>query len=121
MERSPRVGGFHGNQGEGHEVDVGGSVLLLWASSVTAQTTTEEEYSKRIRAATTVEPLTHESFDAQVNLYNGSTEFSVPLIDPMPVQPTVVPPRTGGGIEFIFPNGTPPGSVSGPYPLPPGN
>jgi hypothetical protein len=54
-----------------------GSVLLLWASSATAQTTAEEEYSKRIRAATTVEPLTHESFGAQVNLYNGSTEFSV--------------------------------------------
>lgn len=56
-----------------------GCVLLgVWSGVAMAQATTaEEEYSKRIRAATTVEPLTHESFGAQVNLYNGSTEFSV--------------------------------------------
>jgi hypothetical protein len=42
----------------------------------------------------------------------------VAAIGPLPVQPTTVPLRTGGGIEFKFPNGTPPGSVAGPYPLP---
>ena len=43
---------------------------------------------------------------------------SVPVVGPGPVAPTVVPPRSGGGVEFIFPAGTPPGSVSGPRPLP---
>lgn len=43
---------------------------------------------------------------------------SVPVIGPSPVQPTLDPPRTGGGIEYKFPSGTPPGSVTGPFPLP---
>jgi hypothetical protein len=45
---------------------------------------------------------------------------TTPVIGPRPVQPTNVPPRPGGGIEYIFPEGTPPGSVTGPFPIPPG-
>jgi hypothetical protein len=44
---------------------------------------------------------------------------SVPVIGPRPVERTDVPPRTGGGVEYIFPQGTPPWSVRGPFPLPP--
>lgn len=51
--------------------------------------------------------------------YDVRVRRSVPVIGPRPVAPTTVPPRTGGGIEFIFPAGTPPGSVSGPRLLPP--
>jgi len=43
---------------------------------------------------------------------------STPVIGPSVVQSTVNPPRSGGGIEYIFPEGTPPGSISGPFPLP---
>jgi len=34
---------------------------------------------------------------------------------PGPVQSTQLPMRPGGGIEYTFPNGTPPGSVEGPF------
>ncbi len=43
---------------------------------------------------------------------------TVPVVGPTPVAPTSDPLRTGGGTEFRFPAGTPPGSVSGPFPLP---
>lgn len=42
----------------------------------------------------------------------------VPVNGPSPVQPTTVPPRPGGGVEYTFPKGTPPGSVEGPFPIP---
>jgi RHS repeat-associated protein len=38
-----------------------------------------------------------------------------PIQGPSPVRPTDIPPRTGGGIEYYFPEGTPPGSVEGPF------
>lgn len=43
-----------------------------------------------------------------------------PVRGPSVVEPTVVPPRAGGGIEYYFPEGTPPGSVEGPFLIPPG-
>lgn len=41
-----------------------------------------------------------------------------PVTGPGPVAPTTVPPRGGGGIEYTFPRGTPPGSVEGPFLIP---
>lgn len=41
-----------------------------------------------------------------------------PVTGPGPVSSTTVPPRGGGGIEYTFPRGTPPGSVEGPFPIP---
>ncbi len=38
-----------------------------------------------------------------------------PVIGPSPVAPDFGQP--GGGVEFTFPEGTPPGSVTGPFPL----
>ena len=38
-----------------------------------------------------------------------------PVVGPNPVKPEFGQP--GGGIEFIFPNGTPPGPVTGPFPI----
>lgn len=52
------------------------------------------------------------------SVYTVQVTSSVPVIGPMTVQPTSVPPRMGGGTEYIFPSGTPAGSVTGPYPLP---
>lgn len=43
---------------------------------------------------------------------------NVPVIGPMVVQPANEQP--GGGVEYQFPAGTPPGSVKGPYPIPHG-
>ncbi len=43
----------------------------------------------------------------------------IPVIGPKPVARTEIPPRTGGGIEYILPEGAPGGTVSGPFPLPP--
>jgi len=43
-----------------------------------------------------------------------------PARGPTPVDATDVPPRRGGGIEYYFPEGTPPGSVEGPFPIPRG-
>jgi len=42
---------------------------------------------------------------------------NVKVNGPGPVQPTQAPIRPGGGIEYTFPNGTPPGSVTGPFPI----
>lgn len=47
--------------------------------------------------------------------YKVRVEPDVPVNGPGPVQQTQVPIRSGGGIEYTFPNGTPPGSVKGPY------
>ena len=49
--------------------------------------------------------------------YKVRVDSSVPVNGPGPVQPTQVPMRPGGGIEYTFPNGTPPGSVQGPFPI----
>jgi len=43
---------------------------------------------------------------------------NTPVVGPSPVKPTDVPPRRGGGSEYVFPDGTPPGSVEGPFPIP---
>lgn len=43
-----------------------------------------------------------------------------PVRGPNPVDPTDVPPRGGGGLEYTFPEGTPAGSVEGPFPIPRG-
>ncbi|MHB1381615.1 MAG: hypothetical protein ACYCXJ_05270 [Thermoleophilia bacterium] len=40
------------------------------------------------------------------------------VTDRATVPSTKTPLRTGGGIEYRFPNGTPPGSVEGPFPIP---
>ncbi len=40
------------------------------------------------------------------------------VVGPGPVAPLPDHPGTGGGIEYTFPTGTPPGSVSGPFPIP---
>jgi hypothetical protein len=50
--------------------------------------------------------------------YNVHAPVGTPVIGPTIVQPTITPPRSGGGIEFIFPEGTPPGTVFGPVPIP---
>lgn len=50
--------------------------------------------------------------------YNVSVPDDWPVIGPGPVEATDNPARTGGGVEYIFPIGTPPGSVTGPFPLP---
>jgi RHS repeat-associated protein len=52
------------------------------------------------------------------SFYLVTVPTTLPVQGPSTVQPTDVPPRTGGGTEVQFPEGTPPGSVSGPYPLP---
>ncbi|WP_148223859.1 hypothetical protein [Spirochaeta thermophila] len=41
-----------------------------------------------------------------------------PVIGPHPVEPTEVPPRTGGGVEYILPEGAPAGCIRGPFPIP---
>jgi len=44
----------------------------------------------------------------------------VPVEGPTPVEPEPdYNNAPGGGIQYRFPEGTPPGSVTGPYPLPP--
>ena len=49
-----------------------------------------------------------------VTIYSGVTQVNGPFtVNSAYGQP-------GGGVEFIFPEGTPPGSVIGPYPLLPG-
>jgi len=40
-----------------------------------------------------------------------------PVQGPSPVRRTEIPPRTGGGIQYYFPEGTPSGSVEGPFPI----
>lgn len=49
-----------------------------------------------------------------VTIYSGD----IPIEGPSPVSARFGQP--GGGTEFIFPQGTPPGSVTGPFPLPGG-
>ena len=50
-------------------------------------------------------------------IYEIRVGFEVPVLGPFDVKPTYVPPRAGGGIEYIFPEGTSPGSVLGPFPI----
>ncbi|MCG2678925.1 MAG: hypothetical protein L6455_02995, partial [Kiritimatiellae bacterium] len=40
-----------------------------------------------------------------------------PVQGPSPVEATEIPPRTGAGIQYYFPEGTPPGSIEGPFPI----
>jgi len=47
--------------------------------------------------------------------YKVRVGSNVKVNGPGPVQPTQAPIRPGGGIEYTFPNGTPPGSVTGPF------
>jgi hypothetical protein len=42
----------------------------------------------------------------------------VRVVGPGPVRPTAIPSRQGGGTEYVFPDGTPPGSVEGPFAIP---
>ena len=50
-------------------------------------------------------------------VYVVKVDSAVPVIGPSTVPATAMPPRAGGGVDYVFPEGTPPGSVSGPYPL----
>ena len=50
-------------------------------------------------------------------IYEIRVGFEVPVLGPFDVKPTYVPARAGGGIEYIFPEGTSPGSVLGPFPI----
>jgi hypothetical protein len=43
-----------------------------------------------------------------------------PVEGPRAVLPMAIPPRHGGGVEYIFPDGTPAGSVEGPFSIPEG-
>lgn len=47
--------------------------------------------------------------------YKVSVGDDVPVTGPSKVTATDVPPRSGGGSEYQFPQGTPPGSVEGPF------
>jgi len=53
--------------------------------------------------------------DAYYKVRVGS---DVPIRGPGAVQSTQTPIRPGGGIEYVFPGGTPPGSVEGPFLIP---
>lgn len=54
--------------------------------------------------------------------YNVTIEAgAVPVDGSTTVDPIYDPFQPGGGTEFMFPEGTPPGSVTGPYPLPGGS
>jgi len=47
--------------------------------------------------------------------YRVTVSSGIPVIGPTPVAPHYGQP--GGGLEVTFPQGTPPGSVAGPYPV----
>ena len=43
---------------------------------------------------------------------------TIRILGPRHVRRSKIPLRLGGGIEYVFPEGTPPGSVSGPFAIP---
>ena len=50
--------------------------------------------------------------------YKVRVGTETPVIEHGTVRATDVPKRPGGGIEYTFPEGTPSGSVNGPFPIP---
>jgi RHS repeat-associated protein len=50
--------------------------------------------------------------------YDVTVQIHIPQIGPDKVEPTTSPPRPGGGVQYQFPEGTPPGSVGPPNRIP---
>ncbi|MHB9054463.1 MAG: RHS repeat-associated core domain-containing protein [Thermoleophilia bacterium] len=50
--------------------------------------------------------------------YKVTVGPETPVYGPRRVPSSTLPPRSGGGFEYTFPEGTPPGSVTGPFPIP---